>query len=286
MLGHIVSKRGIFIDPTRVDAIQTINLPRNKKELQSFLGKINFLRRFVPNFVELVKHITCMLKKDAEIKWHEKARRSFAAIKLALTEAPVLISLDFEKEFFTFSYASNQTIAIVLLQKNNDGFEQPISFFSRALRDAELKYNLIEKQAYALVKSLKAFRIYIVHSKVIAFVPNIIVKDVLLQLDMEGKGGIWISKVLKFDIEINPTKLIKGKRLARLMAESNYKALELNVEGTSGEVNEYPNVFQYDWYKDIVYFLQNLDCPLEMEKSKRRAFKLKAIKYCIMEDSL
>jgi hypothetical protein len=61
------------------------------------LGKINFLRRFVPNFAELVKHITCMLKNDADIKWHEKSRSSFATIKLALKEAPVLINPDFEK---------------------------------------------------------------------------------------------------------------------------------------------------------------------------------------------
>ena len=104
-----------------------------------------------------------MLKKDVEIKWQEKSRSSFTTIKLELIEAPILISLDFEKEFFTFSYASDQTIATVLLQKNNASFEQPISFFSRALRDAELKYTPIKKQAYALVKKLKSFRIYIVH---------------------------------------------------------------------------------------------------------------------------
>ena len=103
-----------------------------------------------------------------------------------------------------------QTIAVVLLQKNSDGFEHPISFFSRALRDVELKYSPIEKQAYALVKALKAFHIYIVHSKVITFVPNIVFKDVFLQPDIEGKRGRWIAKILEFDIEIRPTKLIKG----------------------------------------------------------------------------
>ena len=172
------------------------------------------------------------------------------------------------------------------MQKNTDDFEQPISFFSRALKDAELKCNPIDKHTYALVKALKAFRIYIVHSKVIAFVPNIVVKDVLLQPDTEGKRGRWISKILEFDIKIRPTKLIKGQGLAHLMVESNYKALELNVEGSSGEISEYPNIFQSDWYKDIVYFLQNMNCPPEMEKFRRRAFKLKAIKYCIMESNL
>jgi hypothetical protein len=48
----------VRIDPSRVEAIQTLSLPRSKKEVQAFLGRINFLRRFVSNFAELVKHIT------------------------------------------------------------------------------------------------------------------------------------------------------------------------------------------------------------------------------------
>jgi hypothetical protein len=54
-----------------------MSLPRSKKDIQSLLGKINFVRRFVPNFVELVKHITCMLKKGSEIKWTDNARKYF-----------------------------------------------------------------------------------------------------------------------------------------------------------------------------------------------------------------
>jgi ribonuclease HI len=69
LLGHIVSKYGIKVDPKRVEAIDQINIPRNKKEIQSFLGRINFLRRFIPNFVEIIKLITDMLKKDNEVKW-------------------------------------------------------------------------------------------------------------------------------------------------------------------------------------------------------------------------
>jgi len=49
-LGHIVSKAGVRIDPERVNAINKTNLPRNKTEVQSLIGKINFLKRFIPNF--------------------------------------------------------------------------------------------------------------------------------------------------------------------------------------------------------------------------------------------
>ena len=98
-----------------------------------------------------------MLKKDQEVKWTAEAKNSFEKIKMALTEAPVLVSPDFMKEFLTFCFASKDTLAAVLLQKNKDGFEQPIAFFSKTLRGSELKYNTLEKHAYSLVKALKFF---------------------------------------------------------------------------------------------------------------------------------
>jgi hypothetical protein len=99
LLGHIVSTDGVKIDPSRVEAIQALYFPRSKKEVQSFLGKINFLRRFIYNFDELVKNITDMLKKGKEVKWTAESRNSSNQIKKALTEAPVLISPDYSKEF-------------------------------------------------------------------------------------------------------------------------------------------------------------------------------------------
>ena len=148
---------------------------------------INFLRWFIPNFVETIKKITTMLKKHQEVKWTAEAKNSFEKIKKALTESLVFVSPHFLKDFMTFSFASHDTIAIVLLQKNADGLEQPIAFFSKALRDSELKYNTLEKQAYSLVKALKFFRIYVLHSKVIAYVPNAAIKYILTQPDSEGK---------------------------------------------------------------------------------------------------
>jgi hypothetical protein len=78
LLGHIVSAEGERIYPSRVEVIQTLSLPRSRKEVQSFLGKINFLRRFVSNFSELVKLITTMLRKGNEVKWTIESRESFS----------------------------------------------------------------------------------------------------------------------------------------------------------------------------------------------------------------
>jgi hypothetical protein len=112
-----------------------------------------------------------MIRKENEVKWNFEARDSFDQIKKDLTEAPVLIIPNYSKEFLIFSFSSCDTLAIFFLQKNTEGLEQSTLFFSRALRDAKMRYDIMEKQAYALVKSLKDFRIYVLHSNIIADVP-------------------------------------------------------------------------------------------------------------------
>jgi len=164
MLGDIVSKNGVRIDPKRVIEIQDLTLPRSKKEIQSFLDKVNFLRRLIPNFAEVVKHITCMVRKDKEIKWTVESRNSFELIKKAIIEAPQLVSLEYSKPFLMFSFSSQDTIVVIFLQYNSENKEASITFFSRDLTDGELRYEMLEKHAYALVKALKAFRVYILHA--------------------------------------------------------------------------------------------------------------------------
>ena len=130
-----------------------------------------------------------MLRKDSALKWTVEAKQSFEAIKQALTKAPILISPDFQKDFIIFSFASKHIIAAFLLQKNDQGYEQPIAFFSKSLRDATLKYNTMEKQALALVKTIKDFRVYILYSHIIAYVPNLVLKDILALDGPKGKRG-------------------------------------------------------------------------------------------------
>ena len=76
----------------------------------------------------------------------------------------------------------------------------------------------MEKQAFALIRELKEFRVYIMQSHIIAFVPNSVVKDILTQPNPDGRRGRWIDVLLEYDLEMRPTKLIKRTRLVKLMA--------------------------------------------------------------------
>jgi hypothetical protein len=121
-----------------------------------------------------------------------------------------LINLDYSQHFIIFSFVSQDTIAGVLLQKDADNYEYPVAVMSKVLRDLELNYSITEKQVYALVKSLKNFRNYIGYNKIKAYVPYPTVKNVLSQQDYMGTRGKWVSKIQEYDLDIKPTKIIKG----------------------------------------------------------------------------
>ena len=143
------------------------------------------------------------------------------------------------------------------------------------------------------MKALKDFRVYILHSHIIAYVPNATVKDVLVQEEPEGRRGKWIATLLEYDVEIKPTKLIKGQGLTKLMAETNLHVLDINLMATMSNDDEENSAQQVSdifisspWYADIIYVLQNLSSPPRMPRNKSRTLKLKAAKFCILNSAL
>jgi hypothetical protein len=79
-----------------------------------------------------------------------------------------------------------------------------------------------------MVKALKALRTYMLHSKIISYIPTSSVKDILVQLDSDGRRGRWLAKIQEFDLEVKPTNLVKGQGLAKLLTELNFRALRIN----------------------------------------------------------
>ena len=91
--------------------------------------------------------------------------------------------------FVMYSYASEHTLFAILMQKNNEGIESPVSFMSCPLKVHELTHSQMEKNAYSVVKAAKPFRFYILNSHIIALVPNTTVKTILTQQDFGTKRG-------------------------------------------------------------------------------------------------
>lgn len=153
-LGHVITPDGIQPNPNKSKAIEKYPIPKNVKEIRSFLGLIGYYRRFINNFAKVVSPLTKCLKKGAKIDINCKEYiEAFELCKELLTNAPILAYPDFEKQFKLTCDASNVAIGSVLTQSN-----RPIAYYSRTLNSAEKNYSTIEKELLSILDSTKHFR--------------------------------------------------------------------------------------------------------------------------------
>jgi hypothetical protein len=103
IFGNIVSDTGISIDTERIVAILNIPAPTCKKEVQAFMGVINFVCGFVPDFAVRVKPNHSILKQDHSFSWNDDVESDFVRIKKVISSAPVLAKLYCEKEFIIYT---------------------------------------------------------------------------------------------------------------------------------------------------------------------------------------
>nr|XP_016492595.1 PREDICTED: uncharacterized protein LOC107812075 [Nicotiana tabacum] len=90
LLGFIVSRRGIELDPSKIKAIQDLPPPKNRKDVMSFLGRLNYISCFIAQSIVICEPIFKMLRKDATTKWTEECQQAFDRIKEYLSNPPVL----------------------------------------------------------------------------------------------------------------------------------------------------------------------------------------------------
>ena len=95
--------------------------------MQSFMGTINFVRRFVPDFAQIVKPLQQMVKQSVQFKWTDVEKNALSKIKTSVAHAPSLKSPNFEKDFILYTSASDDSLAVVLTQKEDGGDEYPVS---------------------------------------------------------------------------------------------------------------------------------------------------------------
>ena len=69
-----------------------------------------------------------------------------------------------------------------------------------------------------MIRALKEFRVYILHSHITTYVPSATIKEILTRLDPDGRRDKWIFVLLEYHLEIKPTKIIKGQGLAKFMS--------------------------------------------------------------------
>eukprot|EP00253_Pinus_taeda_P016073 PITA_16073 len=215
LLGFIVSKDGIYIDPDRIKEISESPFPHNMKSMQSFLGQINFVKRFIPDFSQIILPLQIIIKKNSVFKWGLLEKEAFELIKQSIINSPALNTPNFSKHYTLYTISSDSSYAAVLTLINDHNLEAPISFYSSNLQCAELNYYEVEKQAFAVYKAVKHYRPFLLkaHTKVI--VPFSSVRHLLIQRELGEKRANWVTTLQEYDLEIKPAKIVRGQGFCR-----------------------------------------------------------------------
>jgi len=155
-LGHVISKGGIAVDPSKVKHVLDWKVPQNVKAVRSFLGLAGYYRRFIDNFSKIAKLMTYLLEKGAYFVWTDERQAAFDELKKRLTTAPVLTLPNQSKRFTVYCDASRDGLGCVLMQEG-----RVIAYASRQLRKHELNYPTHDLELAAGVHALKIWRHYL-----------------------------------------------------------------------------------------------------------------------------
>ncbi|UYV83155.1 K02A2.6-like, partial [Cordylochernes scorpioides] len=163
-LGHTISKEGILPDQDKVRAIQYMQIPKNKQELQRILGTVTYLAKFIPDLSSNTSNMRNLLKKDIIWNWNIAADQELNFIKTLLTSPPVLRHFDPNEPLELFADASKDGLGAILMQK-----EKPLSYASASLTSPQKHYSPIEKELLALYFGCKRFHYFLYGRKFTAY---------------------------------------------------------------------------------------------------------------------
>ncbi|POS82770.1 hypothetical protein EPUL_005785, partial [Erysiphe pulchra] len=159
-LGHVVSDKGVSVDPEKIRAITKWPVPRDKHEVRSFLGLCTYYRRFVKGFANVAKPLTKLTEEKRAFIWDRDCQEAFEELKRGLISAPILSYPRPEGQFVLDTDASNTAIGGVLSQLQN-GEERVIGYFSKVLSKPERNYCVTRRELLAVVKSIEHFHKYL-----------------------------------------------------------------------------------------------------------------------------
>ncbi|CAL2229814.1 unnamed protein product [Prunus armeniaca] len=219
-LGFLVHQRGIEIDKNKAKSIIEALPPWNKKELQSLLGKINFLRRFISNSAGKVQPFSSLLrlKQEHTFKWEEQHQQAFEEIKHYLSNPPVMSPPKRGRPLKLYVSASEVSIGSLLVQDNKEGKEQTVYYLSRTLTEVERKYSIIERLCLALYFTAVKLRHYILSYTIYIIAKTDLIKYMLPRPMLRGRIGKWTLALTEFAFRYVPQKGVKGQAMADFLA--------------------------------------------------------------------
>ena len=235
-LGAVGGNDILCCDPLKVEAIDSMPVPKTQKDIRVFLGAAGFMRRWISNYSKIISPLNELLKKGADVvaEWTERHDKAVADLKGALTSYPVLRQFDPNLPITILSDACDGSVGGAMCQPH-EGKLAVVAYCSACLRGPQLNYSVQEKEAYGALFCVEKFRHYLLHSRF----------KLMLRTDHEslqflrskqdtglvGRMARWAMKLSDYNMDIS---YIRGQANTLADALSRLVFSGDKVDGTVG----------------------------------------------------
>src|SRR5260221_4365403 len=157
-LGLVISKDHVVMDPVKVQGVADWPQPAKVKDVQSFIGFVNFYQRFICDFSEIAYPLHALTRKSKDWSWGAAKQHAFDVLKSTITSAPMLTFPSKSGPFCLECDTSNFTMGAVLSQQQEDRLFHPIGFMSKSFSNMERNYQINNKKMLAIMCTLEECR--------------------------------------------------------------------------------------------------------------------------------
>ena len=240
--GHIVSKDGLEVDPSKIEAVQIFPVPRSQTEIKLFLGLASYYRRFVPKFAEIARPLHKASETSAKFEWTRETQDAFESLKLKLTSNPILVFPCLKEPFILYTDASQFAMGAVLAQVQ-DGKERAICYASRSLSKSQTKFFATRRELLALITFTRYFRHCLLGQKFTIVTDHSALQWLHSFKDTDGRTSRWLEKLAPCDYEKRhrPGKSIGHADGLSHIPPNSINAIETDLPLTAPQ-NEFPKV--------------------------------------------
>jgi ribonuclease HI len=218
-LGFLVHNRGIDVDPAKASAIATMRPPTSHKELKSFLGRLSYIRRFIPGLAAVTSTFSRLLKKGVSFNWSAECQEAFERIQAIMTKLPTVCAPIAGKPLRLYLASNSQAIGALVAQENGQGVEQPVYYVSRGLKDTETRYSVAERACLALVYASQRLRHYFLAHKIQLMTKSHPIRSLLQRPVLSGRLAQWLLQLSQYEISTETPTAIKSQAIADLLAQ-------------------------------------------------------------------
>ncbi|KAA0059508.1 DNA/RNA polymerases superfamily protein [Cucumis melo var. makuwa] len=230
-LGHVVSSKGVSVDPQKVEAIVNWERPISATEVRSFLGLAGYYRRFIEDFSRLALPLTALTRKNVKFEWSDKCEQSFQELKKRLVTAPILALPVTGKDYVIYCDASRLGLGCVLMQDGN-----VIAYASRQLKEHECNYPTHDLELAVVVLALKIWRHYLFGEKCHIFTDHKSLKYIFDQKELNLRQRRWLKLIKDYDctIEYHPALLneLRGSKAVVTTEDSGSLLAQFQVRSS------------------------------------------------------